>query len=82
LGETLRAIQFYQQQFAIVREIGDAKGEGNALWNMSLALDQLGARSQAIQYAEQALIIREQIEDPNAATIRAQLGAWREQKDT
>ena len=49
---------------------------------MSLALDQLGERVQAIQCAEQALIIREQIEDPRAAQVRAQLAAWREQTNT
>ena len=67
---------------AIAREIGDRRGEGNALWNMSLALDQLGERAQAIQHAEQALIIREQIEDPNAAKVRAKLATWREQTNT
>jgi len=31
---------------------------------------------------QQALIIFEQIEDPNAAKVRAQLAAWREQTNT
>ena len=66
----------------IDREIGDRRGEGDDLWNMSLALDQLGERAQAIQHAEQALTIYEQIEDPNAAEVRAQLAAWREQTNT
>ena len=82
LGETRRAIQFYELQLAIVREIGDRHGEGNALWNMSLALDQLGERGQAIQHAEQALTILEQIEDPGAAKVRSRLAAWREQTNS
>ena len=82
LGETHRAIQFYEQALLIVREIGDRRSEGNALENMSLALDQLSDRAQAIQHAEQALTIYEQIEDPNAAQVRAQLAAWREQTNT
>ena len=45
-------------------------------------LDQLGEHAQAIQNAEQALISHEQIEDPNAVKVRAQLVEWREQKDT
>ena len=45
---------------------------------MSVALDQLSERVQAIQHAEKALIIFEQIEDSNAAKVRAQLAAWRE----
>jgi tetratricopeptide (TPR) repeat protein len=82
LGETSRAIQFYEQQLTIVRETSDRRGEGNALWNMSLTLDQLGERAQSIQHAEWALTIYEQIEDPNAAQVRAQLAAWREQTNT
>jgi hypothetical protein len=61
---------------AIARELGDRRGEGIALWSMSLDLDQLGERGQAIQYAEQALAIYEQIEDPLAAKVRAELAAW------
>jgi len=80
--ETSRAIQFYKQQLAIVCEMGYRRGEGIGLWNMSLTLDQLGERAQAIRYAERALTIFEQIEDPNAAQVRAQLAAWREQTNT
>ena len=69
----------FYEQLAIVREIGDRRGEGISLWNMSLALDHLGERAHAIHHAEQALTIYEQIEDPNAAKVRAQLAAWREQ---
>lgn len=39
-------------------------------------------RVQAIEHAEQALTIFEQIEDRNAARVRgAELAAWREQTD-
>jgi len=62
--------------------IGDRRGEGSDLWNVSLALDQLGERAQAIQHAEQALPIFEQIEDPKATKVRAQLAEWREQTNT
>jgi tetratricopeptide (TPR) repeat protein len=82
LDETHRAIQFYEQTLLIHREIGDRRGEGTALGNISLALDHLGERAQAIEHAEQALTIFEQIEDPNAAKVRAQLDAWREQTNT
>jgi tetratricopeptide (TPR) repeat protein len=82
LGESRLAIQFYEQALFIYREIGDSRGEGSALWNMSLALDEFGECAQAIQYAEQALTILEQIENPNAARVRAQLAAWREQSTT
>jgi len=75
-------LRFNSPQRVKAREIGDRRGEGHALWNMSLALEGLGERGQAIQYAEQALIIREQIEDPNAAQVRTQLATWREQTST
>ena len=75
-----RAIQFFEQQLEIVREIGDRRGEGADLWNMSVARDQLGERDQAIRDAELALFIFEQIEDPHAAQVRAQLDAWREER--
>jgi hypothetical protein len=44
---------------------------------MSLILDQLGERARAIRDAEEALTIREQIEDPHAAQVRAQLEEWK-----
>ena len=49
---------------------------------MSLALDRLGQGAQAILHAEQALTIGEEIEDPNAAKVRAQLAAWCKQTNT
>jgi hypothetical protein len=46
---------------------------------MSLALDELGDRAQAVARAETALKILEAIEDPNAAKVRAKLAQWRGQ---
>jgi hypothetical protein len=46
---------------------------------LSLTLNRFGERAQGIQYAEQSLTIFEQIEDPNAAKVRAKVGAWREE---
>ena len=72
LGETRRAIEFYEKALEIDHEIGNRQGEGMNLWNMGLALDKLGERAQAIARAEAALKIFEQIEDPNAAKVRVQ----------
>lgn len=82
LGETRRSIHLFEQALLIDREIGGRRDEGLALWHLSLALDQLGERTQAIQHAEHALTIFGQIEDPNAAQVRAKLAAWREQTNT
>ena len=77
LGETCRAIDFYEQALTIAREIGDRRGEGYALWNSSPALDKLGDRAEAVARAEAALQILEMIEDPNAAKVRIQLAGWK-----
>ena len=44
---------------------------------MSLALDKLGDRAQAIAHAETALQIFERIEDPTAEKVRKQLAVWK-----
>jgi hypothetical protein len=43
----------------IAREIGDRRGEGIALFNVSLSADSLGDRVRAIAMAEEALKILE-----------------------
>jgi tetratricopeptide (TPR) repeat protein len=82
LRDIRRALQFYEQALLIVREIGGRRGEANSLLNIGLALDQRGKRANAIQYAEQALTIYEQIEDPQVAKVRAQLAAWHGKQNT
>ena len=80
LGEPRRAIEFFEQRLAVARELGDRRGEGNALWNMSLALDKLGQRAGAIARAEAALKILQKIEDPHVAKVQEQLEAWRKSR--
>ncbi|HWX42052.1 MAG TPA: tetratricopeptide repeat protein, partial [Blastocatellia bacterium] len=77
LGECRRAIGYYEQQLAIVREIGDRRGESNALWNLSLALDEIGNRAEAVKNAEASLEIREQVDDPLAEKVREKLAEWK-----
>jgi hypothetical protein len=61
--------------------MGDRQGTAETLWNLSMALDQLGARARAIECAEAALRIREELEDPRADRIRRQLAKWRGSED-
>ncbi|MDD4580212.1 MAG: tetratricopeptide repeat protein [Methanothrix sp.] len=62
-------MEYHEQALAIFREIEDESGEGRSLWNMSLALDQLGNRTQAIECAKAVLKILEDIEDPRADSV-------------
>ena len=63
MGETRRAIQFYEQYLTITREIGDRRGEGNALGNLGLAYADLSETHRAIQFYEQQLVIVREIGD-------------------
>ncbi|MSO19972.1 MAG: sigma-70 family RNA polymerase sigma factor [Acidobacteria bacterium] len=63
LGETRRAIDFYEQRLVIAREIGDRLGEGNALGNLGIAYAGLGETRRAIEYHEKALVIDSEIGD-------------------
>lgn len=79
LGEARKAIEFHEQRLVIAREIGDRRGEGNSQWNMALVLDELDERRRAVECAEAALKIYEEIESPYAAMVRARLAEWRGQ---
>ena len=61
----------------ISREIGDRRGEGNRLFNMSLSLDRLGQREKAVDLARSALEIYEQMESPHAEIVRKTLAGWK-----
>ncbi len=57
----------------ITREIGDRRGEGNALWNAALAHEALIERDGALGKAKAAFVIYRAIEDPSAAKVAASL---------
>ena len=63
LGDTHKAIEFYEQYLSIAREIGDRRGEGAALGNLALAYYSLGNPRKAIEFYEQALRIYREIGD-------------------
>ena len=73
LGETRRAIEYYEQALTVAREIGDRRGEGADLANMGLLAKEQGDLARARQLWEQALKIYEAIEDPNAKRVRGWL---------
>ena len=63
LGETRRAIELYEQDLAIAREIGDRHGEASATGNLGLAYADLGETRRAIELYEQHLAIAREIGD-------------------
>lgn len=62
--------------FYIARKVGYRRGQGMALWNLSVVSEKLGDRSQAIAYAKDALEVYEQIEYNGAAVVREHLALW------
>ena len=63
LGQVERAAEYYEQALAILKEIGDGRGEGNQLGNLGSAYYFLGQVERAIEYYEQALAIAKEIGD-------------------
>ena len=76
LGELHKAIEYYEQQLMITRAIGDRRGEGNALFDTSLALDGLGKQAEAAKLAADALAIYKQIESPVVEQVQRKLEQW------
>ena len=50
------------------------------MWNMSVALPELGEREEAIRRAAAALEIWEQIGHPGVEKVRSALAEWREEE--
>ena len=63
LGETRKAIEYYDQALTISRKIGDRKSEGYILGNLGSAYSDLSEVRKAIEYHDQALTIHRKIGD-------------------
>jgi hypothetical protein len=66
------------QQLAVVTEIDDRRGQASVLFNMCLALDQLGQTAGAIEHAKASLKILQQLASPYAGRVQVQLSEWTE----
>jgi tetratricopeptide (TPR) repeat protein len=58
---TVGALEHHKQALAISREIGDRRGEGNRLGNLSAAYRNLGQCEEAIAHFTRALAISREI---------------------
>jgi tetratricopeptide (TPR) repeat protein len=63
LGETRKAIEFYEQALVIAREVKDRGGEETHLGNLGNAYLYLAETRKAIEFFEQALVIAREIKD-------------------
>ena len=63
LGQSERAIDFFQQSLDIKKEIGDIQGESNSLNNLGNACYFLGQYERAIAFYQQSLDIAKEIGD-------------------
>ena len=63
-------------QLVFQREIGDRGGEGNALFNMGLALHGLKEKDRTIELVKGAFKIYEAIESPVTERARIALKEW------
>ena len=63
MGDAQRAIPVFEEGREIAVEIGDRRGEGNALGNLGIAYVDLGQVEKAIGYYEQGLVIDREIGD-------------------
>ena len=63
LGETQRAIEFYEQSLTIAREMNDRHSEGNALGSLGNAYAALGEIRRAVEVYEQALAVFREVGD-------------------
>lgn len=63
IGDTRKAIAYFNQVLTICRETGDRHGEGMTLNNLGIAYAALGDARKAIKYYEQRLVIAREMGD-------------------
>jgi len=75
LGETRRAINFYQKHLALATELNDRPGQAAALGNLGNSYADLGDPHTAIKYYEQHLVLARELGDRRGeATALGNLG--------
>ncbi|MBI3913011.1 MAG: tetratricopeptide repeat protein, partial [Chloroflexi bacterium] len=62
---------------AIAREIGDTSGEANDSFNMALLYRQQGNTARALEFAQHALALYRQMENPNVQAADQLIAAIR-----
>jgi tetratricopeptide (TPR) repeat protein len=70
-------VEYFEKDLARARENRDRPSEGIALLNMGIVLHERGDRKQAVEYAEAALVIHEELQSPHIAKLRELIETWR-----
>jgi hypothetical protein len=73
-----RAIDFFEQDLAVAREIGDRQGETITSWNLGLAYEQLGDIASAIEAMQRHVDYEREIGHPDAVPHAAMVEALRQ----
>lgn len=73
------AVLAFDEQLVLCREMEDPRGEGKALFNKALTLNEFGDHAQALSLAEDSLTIFEQLEAPEVEIVKATISSWRQQ---
>ena len=73
LGDAHKAIDYYEQQLAITREIGDRRGEADASWNLSLAYVKADDLERAAELMQIRVSFEREIGHPDAEKDAARL---------
>ncbi|MEE3718851.1 tetratricopeptide repeat protein [Tumidithrix elongata RA019] len=80
LGQSSKALAYYQQALAIIKEVGDRDGEGVTLNNIGAVYRGLGQYSKALEYYRQSLAIIKEI-GVSACTLNSKSEACSEARD-
>jgi tetratricopeptide (TPR) repeat protein len=71
-----QALCCYRRALDIARQLGAQQGQAYLLFNISLTLDALAERKQAVRSATNSLAILNEIEDPAADRVSLVLALW------
>jgi tetratricopeptide (TPR) repeat protein/CHAT domain-containing protein len=63
LGQTSKAVEYYEKSLEICRKVGDVRGEGQTLNNLGVLYDGWGQYQKAVEYYEKALEIKRKVGD-------------------
>jgi tetratricopeptide (TPR) repeat protein len=77
MGQITKSNECFESALIITRETGNPRVEANVLLGRAQTFADFGDFVQAINYAEAALKICDNIEDPKADSIRKVLIEWR-----